>query len=126
MGMSAPRADRRALRRSIRVSCQVVRERGFKLVARQLLDASEDGLLVAAEASVLTGEPLLVTFQLPFRRTWIDAATTVARVIHGRRPSDRGRSLGLSFDSIDPSMRDALRKELAWFGAVRDRTRPSG
>jgi hypothetical protein len=110
-------ADRRVLRRSLRVPCQLVRERDFRLIGRHVLDASEAGLLVSAEAPVLTGQPLLVSFQLPFRRTWIDAEMSVARVVHGRRPSDRGRSIGLVFEWIEPASRDALRDELRWFRA---------
>lgn len=106
---------RRPLRRSVRLLCEVVRERDFRRVARQILDLSEEGLLVATSERVLTGEPVIVTFQAPFSLRWIDAEATVARVLHGRRPTDRGRALGLRFDALAAAARAALSAELGWF-----------
>ena len=63
---------------------------------------------------VLTGEPVTVSFMAPFSRIWVDAEATVARVVHGRRPSDRGAmALGLSFHNIDEAARALLRRNLA-------------
>jgi hypothetical protein len=70
-------------------------------------------MLVASDARVLTGESLIVTFRMPFSRTWVDAEATVARVIHGRRPTDRRRALGLFFDHIDDRSRSLLRTNLS-------------
>jgi hypothetical protein len=109
--VSRPR--RRASRRGVFLSCQVVRERDFKLVGQFALDLSLDGMLVATDERVLTGEELLVSFRAPRSRYWIDAEARVARVIHGRRPSDAGRCLGLSFVGLAGknarALRDALR-----------------
>jgi hypothetical protein len=118
-------ADRRPLRRSMIALCQVVRERDFRLVGRRVLDVSEDGLLVETDLPVLTGEAILVSFQLPFARSWIDAEATVMRVVHGRRKADRRRGLGLWFERIDATARLALKNELGWFGAARAQIRPS-
>ena len=105
--------QRRALRRAIRVECQIVRERDFRLVGSRALDLSPMGMLVMAQERVLTGEPLLVTFRLPLSSHWFDAEATVARVVHGRRPGDRGRCFGVEFDTLMPDaqwyLRDMLR-----------------
>ena len=92
---------RRAFRREVILSCQVVRERDFRLVSDLALDLSTQGMLVSTDLRVLTGEPLLVTFRPPRSDRWLDVSATVARVVHGRRPGDRGRCLGLSFHGLD-------------------------
>jgi hypothetical protein len=115
----AASSNRRALRRSVEVPCQVVRERDFRLVARHMLDLSEEGMLVTSFARVLTGEPLVVSFMAPFSRAWIDLEATVARVLHGRRPTDRARALGLHFEPVGARARALLCGELAWFRPAR-------
>ena len=104
--------QRRALRRGVRVDCQVVRERDFALVGDRGLDLSPFGMLIRADDSVLTGEPLFVAFRLPQSTWWFDAEATVARVVHGRRPGDTGRCLGIEFDSIDPAVQYFLHTAL--------------
>jgi hypothetical protein len=106
--------QRRAIRRAVPVECQVVRERDFRLVATWGVDVSPLGMLVLAEARVLTGEPVVVSFRVPRTGCWFDAEATVARVVHGRRPTDKGRRcLGIAFDALEPDARalieDALR-----------------
>jgi c-di-GMP-binding flagellar brake protein YcgR len=108
--VSRPR--RRASRRGVFLSCQVVRERDFKLVGQFALDLSLDGMLVATRERVLTGEELLVSFRAPRGSTWIDAQARVARVVHGRRPSDAGRCLGISFVDLEGASQRALRQAL--------------
>jgi hypothetical protein len=92
---------RRVLRRSLRVDCQVVRERDFRLVGSRGVDLSPLGMLVMAQEPVLTGEPVLLAFRVPGGRRWFDAEGTVARVVHGRRPGDLGRCFGISFDAME-------------------------
>ena len=104
--------QRRVTRRAIRVECQVVRERDFRLVASQGVDLSPTGMLVATEERVLTGEPLLVTFRLPRTERWFDTEGTIARVVHGRRPGDRGRCFGLEFHQLDAETRRLLARAL--------------
>jgi hypothetical protein len=102
--------QRRALRRAVRVDCQVVREHDFKLLGDWALDLSTDGMLIVTRDDVLTGEDVIVSFPIPRTRVIVDAVATVARVIHGRRPSDRHRrALGISFESLDPEHRRLLR-----------------
>jgi hypothetical protein len=94
--------QRRALRRAIRVDCQVVRERDFRLVGSRGVDLSPKGMLVMSQEPVLTGEPLIVSFRLPRGLFWFDSEATVARVVHGRRPGDGARCFGVAFDTLDP------------------------
>ncbi len=103
---------RRAFRREVLLTCQVVRERDFRLVSDLALDLSTHGMLVSTRLPVLTGEPLLVSFRPPRSSTWLDLPATVARVVHGRRPGDRGRCLGLSFDRLDPAAERLLHRHL--------------
>jgi hypothetical protein len=120
----ARKQHRRAFRRGVLVSRQVVRERDFRRVAQLGLDLSTDGMLVATRESVLTGEELIVSFRAPMSNKWFDAQAIVARVVHGRRPGDRGRCLGLSFLGHDASWQRELFSELRGLPAARAR-RPS-
>ena len=105
--------QRKALRRAVSVECQVVRERDFRLVATRGVDLSTDGMLVVAKAAVLTGEPVIASVRIPRTRRWVDVEATVARVVHGRRPTDKaGRCLGLSFDSVDEGIRALVESAL--------------
>jgi len=118
------RKQRRSMRRSVRVDCQVVRERDFRLIGQRAVDLSDGGMLVLSDAPssrsarqdrglhVLTGEEVIVTFRAPATRLWFDCTATVARVIHGRRPGDWGACVGLSFESMDDVTRAFLRAEL--------------
>ena len=96
-----PRNQRSSMRHAIQIPCQVVRERDFKMVAELALDLSTDGMLVLTSERVLSGEELIVSFKPPKSNRWVDAQATVARVLHGRRPNDRGRCLGLTFHAMD-------------------------
>jgi c-di-GMP-binding flagellar brake protein YcgR len=121
----ARKQHRRAFRRGVLVSCQVVREHDFRRVSQLGLDLSTDGMLVATRDVVLTGEELIVSFRAPLSDKWFDAQATVARVVHGRRPGDRGRCLGLSFHGHDASWQHELFTELRGLPPVRAR-RPNG
>ncbi|MFO0758844.1 MAG: PilZ domain-containing protein [Byssovorax sp.] len=103
---------RRALRREVRLACQVVRERDFRLVSELCLDLSPKGMLVATTAPILTGEELVVSFRAPRSGLWIDQVATVVRVVHGRRPEDSGRGLGLCFSAISAADRERLSRLL--------------
>ncbi len=103
---------RRPTRHPIRLACQVVRERDFKLISNQILELSEGGLLIRPNFRVLTGEDVLISFMAPFSRTFIDAQGSVARVLHGRRLGDPGLALGIAFSDIDQVARALLRTQL--------------
>jgi hypothetical protein len=108
-----PAQQRRALRRSVRVDCQVVRERDFKLIGSRAVDLSPFGMLVMAQERVLTGEALVVAFRPPCSTWWFDSEATVARIVHGRRPGDLGRCFGIEFESLEPSVQYFLHTLLA-------------
>lgn len=95
----------RPVRRTARFDCQVVRLRDFRLVADLVENVSSEGLLVGPADPVLTGEPVIVSFQLPGIRDYIDAEAIVTRVVHGRRPGESRRALGLSFVGLSPFSR---------------------
>jgi c-di-GMP-binding flagellar brake protein YcgR len=104
--------QRRVLRRSVRVDCQVVRERDFKLVGSRSIDLSPMGMLVMLQEPVLTGEPLLVAFRLPRSDHWFDSEAVVSRVLHGRRPGDLCRSFAVEFETLEPGAQEYLGRTL--------------
>lgn len=102
----------RSSRRVTRLKCQVVRERDFRLVADRVMDLSVSGVLVGPADPVLTGERVFVSFELPEGRGWLDTTATVRRVVHGRRPGESTRLLGLAFDDLGPYDRYRLKRAL--------------
>ena len=105
-------SQRRAVRRSVRVDCQVVRERDFKLVGSRSIDLSPAGMLVMLQEPVLTGEPLFVAFRLPRSDYWFDSEAVVSRVLHGRRPGDLCRSFAVEFETLEPGAQEYLGRTL--------------
>lgn len=101
MRRSSAKAHRRASRHSVRLVCQVVRERDFQLVADQIVSLSASGLLVSPADPALTGERLIVSFQIPHSGYWVDAEAVVARVVHGRRPGEYTRALALELENVE-------------------------
>jgi len=100
----------RPVRYSVRGACQVVLERDFSLVADRVLNLSTWGMLVGPADPVLTGERVLVSFELPSDLGWFDACARVTRVIHGRRARETTRQLGLEFEDLRPYDRYRLRQ----------------
>jgi c-di-GMP-binding flagellar brake protein YcgR len=107
------KSHRRAVRRAVRLSCQVVSEEAFRLVGRRALDLSPAGMLLESDEELDLGEELLVSFRAPRSGLFIDTRARVVRVVAGRRPGDHGRCLGLRFEQLDPLMRSALSASLA-------------
>jgi hypothetical protein len=112
MPMFVRKNDRREIRRSVSVPCQIVRERDFRLVSDKTLDLSPDGMLVATTLDLEPGETLLVSFQANELGLWFDGEARVARMVRGRRPGDKGRAIGLAFSSLSRVQRFILRGEL--------------
>ncbi len=107
-----PRNQRVSTRHAVELSCQVVRERDFRLVGDTTLDLSAEGMLVRSVADLTPGEDVLVSFHAKKLGIWFDMDARVARVIRGRRPTDRGRAIGLRFHDISPISRLILRGHL--------------
>jgi hypothetical protein len=82
------------------------------LVADRIENLSAFGMLVTPADPVITGEKLIVSFQLPGSTKWVDTLATVVRVSHGRRPNETSRKLGLQFDALTASDRFQIRKVL--------------
>jgi hypothetical protein len=104
--------DRREVRRAVSVPCQIVRERDFRLVAETALDVSPDGMLIKTEVDLSPGENVFVSFRATELGIWFDSEARVARVIHGRRPGDKGRAVGISFSTMSRVKRFILRGHL--------------
>ncbi len=99
-------------RHLMRLPCQVVRERDFRLIADRVENISLTGLSVSPAEPVLTGEKLIVSFRLPHEGIWVDAEARVTRVIHGRRPGEDQRALGLAFEDVSVELQLAIAREL--------------
>ena len=106
------RNERREVRRAVGLSCSVVRERDFRLIADSAVDVSPDGMLVATEHELEVGESLIVSFEATQLGLWFDSEAQVARLVKGRRDGDRGAAIGLSFSSLDRVKRLILRGHL--------------
>ena len=119
------RRSRRRSRRMLRLDCQVVRERDFRLVADRIQNLSSNGLLAGPADPVLTGERLIVSFRLP-GHGWIDSEATVSRVVHGRRAGETSRALGIEFEGLDGPSRRALKRRLDWAPTPPGRRRRLG
>ena len=104
--------ERREVRRAISVTCQIVRERDFRLVSEKALDVSPDGMLVATDVELEPGENVFVSFRATELGLWFDTEAHVARVVRGRRPGDRGRGVGLRFSTLPRVKRFILRGHL--------------
>ena len=107
---------RNVIRREVTLPCQAVREHDFVLIGDRAIDLSTEGMLVPLKRKVLTGESIIVSFQIP--GLWIDTEAVVARIVHGRRPGDDGLAAGLLFDRLAPAARAALA------GYLHDRREP--
>jgi hypothetical protein len=123
MRRTVPTSHHRAPRRIVSARCQVVRERDFRLIADQVVDLSPGGALVMPADPCLTGEKVIVSFQVPYLLNYIDAEATVARVVHGRRPGEYSRGLALHFDHVEGLQKFLLERALAYLPPAPPRYR---
>lgn len=105
-------ASCRPSRHSVRIPGQIVRVRDFQLVADTIVNLSTWGALVGPADPVLTGEQVYASFRLPGADDWLDAMGVVTRVVHGRRPSEHQRQLGIEFTDLGPHDRYRIRRAL--------------
>lgn len=124
MSRTSPVSHHRSPRRLVRARCQVVRERDFRLVADRLADLSPTGALVMPADPVLTGERLLVSFELPHVPFWLDTEAVVARVLHGRRPGEFTRGIALDFQDLSGFQRFMLEQSLRYLPPAPPSYRP--
>jgi hypothetical protein len=123
MPRTTPRTHHRMPRRLLRQSCQVVRERDFKLIADQVVDLSATGALVMPADPILTGERVILSFQLP-NSHWVDTEALVIRILHGRRPGEHTRGIALELDGISGLNRFMLERALKYMPPAPPRYRP--
>ncbi len=105
-------SDRLALRRGVRIPCQIVEEDGFTLLARECFDLSVKGMGVRAIAPAPIGTPLIVSFRIPGSSFQCDFEGRVARIVWGRRREDRYPCLGIALLAMDPLSRAVLSARL--------------
>jgi hypothetical protein len=111
-------------RRLLRQPCQVVRERDFTLIADQVVDLSATGALVMPADPVLTGERVILSFQLPHSLHWVDTEALVTRVLHGRRPGEHTRGVALELDGLSGLNRFMIERALKYMPPAPPRYRP--
>jgi PilZ domain len=99
------------MRRTVRLGCRV-RRRDGRLVGDRAMDLSPQGMLVFSDEQLPAGAELVVSFQTTDLPLWFDTRATVRRVIEGRRPGDRGRAIGLHFETLPAVSRLILRGHL--------------
>jgi len=107
--------DRDGVRRAVATVCQVVTEERFELLGERALDLSPDGMLLETAAEPRIGESVFVSLRAPGTQLWIDAEATVARIVRGRRGSDRTQGVGLRFRKMDRMYRAVLQESLRGF-----------
>lgn len=104
---------RRELRRDVRVACEAVADDGFRPLGHRTLDVSTDGMLLETHgAFARVGEEVIVSLRAPDSRVWVDAIARVARIVTGRRRTDRAQAIGLEFVSMDATDRAILGAKL--------------
>ena len=124
MPRMTPASHHRMPRRLLRQRCQVIRERDFRLIADQVVDLSASGALVMPADPVITGERLILSFQLPHSLYWVDTEALVTRVLHGRRPGEHTRGIALELEGLSGLSRFMLERALKYMPPAPPRYRP--
>ncbi|HEY2406244.1 MAG TPA: PilZ domain-containing protein [Polyangiaceae bacterium] len=119
-----PKSPRGSSRHTVKIECQVVRERDFSLIADRVVDLSESGALVGPADPALTGERILISFRIPRSTTWIDAEAVITRVVHGRRPGEYTRALAVEFEDLSSLPKFMLRETLRRVPVAPPRSNP--
>jgi hypothetical protein len=104
-----PTNRRREIRRSVRLGVRVRRVEDWRLLGDRTLDLSPQGMLVLSDERVDEGTELVVSFQATELPIWFDTFGTIRRIVEGRRPGDRGRALGVHFETLPAVSRLILR-----------------
>jgi hypothetical protein len=104
--------DRAALRRRVRLPCQVVEQESFSLLSEECVDLSLTGMRVKALVPAPVGSKVLVSFRVPSSSLYIDVDAEVTRIMWGRRSGDRCSCLGLRFLDLSRVDRAILKSRL--------------
>jgi PilZ domain len=106
-------AERHAIRHAVDLPCSVVREKDSKLASLRALDLSPQGMRVELrDVDVDVGDRFFVCFRTTPFGIWFYTDAYATRLLQGRRPKDRGRSLGLRFESLSSVSRLCIRGAL--------------
>jgi PilZ domain len=106
-------SNRRAIRHAVDLSCSVVREKDSTLTSLRAIDLSPDGMRVELYGlDVDLGDRFFVCFRSTQFGIWFYTDATATRILHGRRPKDQGRGLGLRFGSLSALSRLMIRGAL--------------
>jgi hypothetical protein len=112
------------MRRAVRLGCRVRRIEDWRLLGDRTVDLSPQGMLVLSDEHVDEGTNLVVSFQATELPIWFDTCATVTRIVHGRRPDDGGRALGIHFDTLPAVSRLILRGYLRRLPPTEARREP--
>ncbi|MGH7435210.1 MAG: PilZ domain-containing protein [Polyangiaceae bacterium] len=119
-----PPNRRGEIRRSATLGCRVRRLETTRLVGDRTLDLSPQGMLVVSDEGIAEGSQLMVSFMATELPIWFDTEATVTRIVHGRRPGDASRALGLRFDTLPVVKRLLLRGHLRKLPALQSQREP--
>lgn len=96
-------------RHAVSIECEGVREIGFQLVGRKLVDLSAEGAFLSTNVEgIALGEEIFLSFRAPRTRQWMDARAIVVRKSRGLRRDDLGKGVGLHFIEMDAIDRAVL------------------
>jgi hypothetical protein len=112
------------MRHAVRLGCRVRRVEDWRLLGDRTVDLSPQGMLVLSDEHVDEGTSLVVSFQATELPIWFDTCATVTRIIHGRRPGDGGRALGVHFDTLPAVSRLILRGFLRKMPRIQAKREP--
>jgi hypothetical protein len=106
---------RRGIRRHVRSRCRAMHWDRCEIVGHELLDLSPQGALLSHGGGLRVGDALLVGFRMPWLGPEVLVTAEVARLVRGRRTTDRGECAGLRFLDLDRRSRAELDARLAPF-----------
>ena len=108
--LARPSESRRASRRAVELSCDVVSYYSDEPEAHVATNVSPLGMWIDTAMPLHPGAELVVGFRPPhYEGPELLVFATVARVVTGRRRSDRGRlGMAVEFSDLSSSQREAM------------------
>jgi len=104
---------RRAVRRAVSLSCDVLSDTLGEPVPQLVRDLSPYGMFVETPLPLDPGEELIVAFTPRGLGREVLLGARVARVTFGRRGGELGLSgMGIAFDGVGEPLRDAIERNL--------------
>lgn len=103
-------SERRGVRRSVDLECQISRGASGELLVERVLDVSSFGMLLRSRGVLEVGEQLQLSFSLPGTELCVKTGGRVVRV--GPAHSEGLFDIGIAFDSLDAETSRCLRSVL--------------